>query len=97
MILFQASTGQNQNQFVSWLNDNNQNLTNFGCGVMMECVRTLTEISIIINQRMHVLISLFLSLSKFADDTKLGSRVTNEEDCEMIQRDLDILVEWSYE
>ena len=34
-------------------------------------------------------------ISKFADDTKLGGRVSCEEDAEMLQRDLDRLSAWT--
>ena len=34
---------------------------------------------------------------KFADDTKIFSRVSNPEDCVSLQRDLDNLVRWSEE
>ena len=34
---------------------------------------------------------------KFADDTKILSRVNNPEDCVCLQRDLDNLVRWSKE
>ena len=36
------------------------------------------------------------TISKFEDDTKLGGRVSYEEDAEMHQRDLDRLNVWAY-
>ena len=40
-------------------------------------------------------VNLITSISKFADDTKLGGKVLNVEDRNRIQADLDKIVEWS--
>lgn len=38
---------------------------------------------------------LICKISKFADDSKLGSTSHSKEKCEIVQRNLDILSEWS--
>ncbi len=35
------------------------------------------------------------TLSKFADDTKVGGKVLTRANCEIIQRDLDLITQWS--
>ncbi len=38
---------------------------------------------------------LKFTLSKFADDTKLGGQALTKADCEIIQRDQERLTQWS--
>ena len=39
--------------------------------------------------------SIVGKMSKFADDTKLGSKVHTRDDCDVIQQDLEHLSSWS--
>ena len=64
-------------------------------GVPQGSVLGPTLFVIFINPIDHVLESLSGFLSKFADDTKVGGKANNTEDCKVLQEILDYLVEWA--
>ena len=41
--------------------------------------------------------NILSNISKFADDTKLGNRITSEKDYQILQNDLNKIVNWSKE